>query len=167
MDVLYRKYKNHEIRLVFLPGLERDLVLYIEYISFLYIIYFYKPKLLYKKPGAIIPKSRLQMLKQPDIIDFPVLMGYNSFEGLILAVTFHKKFDIYEKDAGILLPTTLDLHRHCADGIEFSKIMKEFYFNGKQVDKKTIPELITLVSDRYFLLPVWIIAEIHATYQPR
>lgn len=104
---------------------------------------------------------------QAHSIDIPMMVGYNSIEGLVGLIDCHKneKYQLIDKDLARYIPKTIDLaltDPKCAD---FADEIREFYFSGRNVSDQTMVELTNLLGDYHFNMETQLLAESYARRQ--
>lgn len=98
-------------------------------------------------------------------LDIPVMMGYNSNEGIVMLDNARRKLDEYDKDLARLIPRAIHVDIDGADGRLISERIRNFYFKGQTVSKKTLAELSEVLGDYNFGIGAYEAAEFHAKYQ--
>lgn len=104
-----------------------------------------------------------------DSISIPIIMGYNSKEGLLvlLAALRRNKLEEYETDLARLIPKSVNLppdDKRCE--LVANKI-RSFYLNDKKLCEETLNEFADLLTDHHFVICSYLAAEFHARHQSR
>ncbi|XP_034478905.1 acetylcholinesterase-like isoform X2 [Drosophila innubila] len=105
----------------------------------------------------LLDKQRLQGM--------PVIMGYNSAEGLAMIVNARRKLDLYEKDLARLVPRNLIEKSQAPEAQEAANNMRQFYFNGQPLSLESLDNLVDLFTDYHFIIDMQLAAEIHVNCQ--
>ncbi|KAL7737038.1 hypothetical protein ACLKA6_005259 [Drosophila palustris] len=106
---------------------------------------------------VLLDKERLQGM--------PVIMGYNSAEGLAMIVNAKRKLDLFEKDLTRLVPRNLVEKSEAPEAKEAANDIRQFYFNGQPLSLERLDNLVDLFSDYHFIIDMQLAAEIHANCQ--
>lgn len=107
---------------------------------------------------------------QPNSIEnIPMIIGYNSIEGLVGLIDCQKNqnYQSIDKDLARYIPKTIDLGSDNPKYAEFANAIREFYFSGRNVSDQTKVELINLMSDYHFNMESHFVAEAYARRQHR
>lgn len=118
-------------------------------------------------PDSFIDHPIMQRLQMPDSIHMPVIMGYNSAEGLVMLVNAIKKMSEYENDFSRLVPRNIPLSTDDKRIMEIASKMRNFYLNGKPISSKVFNRMANLLSDYHFVVDMQIAAEMHIRLQPQ
>lgn len=161
--------KRRGLPIVFKPNVELDTVCNSAKLNF---IRHYKPNLVkYSlQPEAIIAKPPMELMKSPiDSLNIPIMMGYNSKDGLIMLIDIlkNKKIDQLENDLARLIPRSVNLATDDERCKVLANRMRQFYMNGKQLSQETLDDLVDLMTDYHFTIFSYLGAELHAKYQNR
>lgn len=107
------------------------------------------------------------MENQAHSIDIPMMVGYNSIEGLAGFIDCHKndKYQLLDKDLARFIPKTIDLALNDPKCTEFAGQIREFYFSGRNVSDQTKVELTNLLGDYHFNMETQFLAEAYARRQ--
>lgn len=118
--------------------------------------------LLTAKPLDIIKRS-------PDLLSMPIMMGYNSNEGLLMlsAILKGHKLKEFNDDLARLVPKSLNLEPEDPRCVQVADEIRDFYFSGADICAENFIEFDQLLSDYHFVLGKHLTAEVHAKYQPR
>lgn len=110
-------------------------------------------------------KSVLELLKKPNSIEVPLLMGYNDSDGICLLEATYKNIEKYDKDLARMIPRSLNVPLDQEESLRIANAIRELYFCGRTVDKSTIKKMATLLTDKNFVIHLIINAELHARIQ--
>ncbi|KAL5286878.1 CES5A.2 family protein [Megaselia abdita] len=116
-------------------------------------------------PNAVVTNDPTQDMFINNKLDIPVMMGYNSNEGIIMVANAIKRLDDYENDLPRLIPRAVNIDIDGEEGKVICQQIREFYFKGEKVHKKTLGGLSDALSDYHFTLGAHSAAEIHAKHQ--
>lgn len=109
-------------------------------------------------------------MKSPiDTKNIPIMMGYNSKEGLVMLIdqVKNKKLDQVDNDLARLIPKSVNLAPDDERCKKLANRMRDFYFNGRKICHDTLNELVDLNTDYHFAILAYLGAELHARYQNR
>lgn len=109
-------------------------------------------------------------MKAPiDSLSIPIMMGYNSKDGLVMLIDAvkNKKLDQFDNDLARLIPRTINLAVDDERCKQLANKMREFYFSGKKICHDTLDDLVDLFTDYHFTIFSYLAAELHARYQNR
>lgn len=109
------------------------------------------------------------MQTQVDKRNIPVMMGYNSKDGLIMLIDALKndKFDAYEEDFARFIPKSVNLPVDDDRCRILANKMRTFYLNGAKLNEATLDEFVDLLTDYHFTILSYLGAELHSRYQNR
>lgn len=114
---------------------------------------------------AFITQSPLETLKTRKI-DIPLIVGINDGDGMTMVSSFRKKnMQTFNSDFARFLPISLNIESNSDEAQRVGKQVKEFYFQDKQVDNKTLPQFTNFMNDIHFSIPHTLTYEVHAMYQ--
>lgn len=116
-------------------------------------------------PDSFVDKPILDSLRTASDLDIPVIMGYNSSEGIAMVVNALRKLGAYDKDLARLIPRNLDLSLNDYDIKFITKKMREFYFGGQPLSKELLNEVVNLLTDYHFAIDMQLAAEYHSRYR--
>lgn len=108
------------------------------------------------------------IVNQPHSIDnIPMIVGFNSVEGLVGSIDCHKnkKYQIFDEDLVRFFPKTIDLALDDPKCAEFADEIRKFYFDGRNVSDQTKVELTKLMGDYHFNMDMQFLAEAYARRQ--
>lgn len=108
-------------------------------------------------------------MNQKDFINIPVMIGYNSEEGIITLADIYKKLAVYDKDLAKMIPRSLNVPNE-SPGLESQKLaelIRKFYFDGQTISDKLLREMSKLQTDYHFAIGAHLYAEIHSRRQPK
>ncbi len=122
------------------------------------------------QPKAIISKPPIELMNQQNFIDIPVMIGYNSAEGIVTLPDIYKKMDAYENDLARMIPRSLNVPNELPTGMEAQKLAEEIrklYFDGQAISEKLLSEISNLTTDYHFGIGAHLYAETHSRRQPK
>ncbi|EDW01649.1 GH21558 [Drosophila grimshawi] len=95
----------------------------------------------------------------------PMIMGYNSAEGMAMLVNARRKLEVYNEDMARVVPRNLVDQPESPVALEAAEDMRQFYFNGKALTENCLDNLIDLFTDYHFNIDLQHAAEIHVNCQ--
>lgn len=109
------------------------------------------------------------MKTQIDTRNIPVMIGYNSKDGLIMLIDAlkSKKIDQFDEDLARLIPKSVNLAPDDHRCIAVANRMRQFYLSGKKLGKNTLDNFVDLLTDYHFTILAYLGAELHSKYQKR
>lgn len=109
------------------------------------------------------------MKSKIDSFNIPIMVGYNSKDGLIMMLDAlkSKKFDQFESDLARLIPRSVNLEPDDERCKVLANKIRQFYLHGKQLSQETLDEFVDLNTDYHFTIFSYLGAELHAKYQNR
>ncbi|XP_065369329.1 carboxylic ester hydrolase-like [Calliphora vicina] len=120
-----------------------------------------------KSPDSFINQPVLERLQQPNSINIPSIMGYNSAEGLALMVRALKKIEEFDKDFHRVVPRNIPLDPEDSEVKEIARKIRNFYLNGKSIKPDLYNNFTNLLSDYHFVVDMQHAAACHAKFQPQ
>ncbi|CAB3233616.1 unnamed protein product [Arctia plantaginis] len=109
-------------------------------------------------PRVDIPLNRFNKV--------PLLIGMHSHEGALFLQRDSEGKIIFEEDFYFFVPTQLCIERDNKQVAIIEKKLREFYFNNRDVNEKTISAYIDMVSDRYFSFDIMHNIEVISKFSP-
>lgn len=109
-------------------------------------------------------------MKSPiDGKNIPMMMGYNSKDGLVMLVdaVMGDKLKRFDNDLARLIPKSVDLTPDDERCKLLANRMRQFYLNGNRICDDTLDGFVDLYTDYYFSLFTYLVAELQARYQNR
>ncbi|XP_064541396.1 esterase B1 [Drosophila montana] len=97
--------------------------------------------------------------------DMPLLMGYNSGEGIAMVANARRKLELYDEDLARVVPRNLVENPKAPEAFEAAEDIRQFYFNGQSVAPERLDNLVDLFTDYHFNIDMQHAAEIHANCQ--
>ncbi|XP_017123520.1 esterase B1 isoform X1 [Drosophila elegans] len=117
-------------------------------------------------PDSFIDQNVLELMcKKDSLAGMPVMMGYNSAEGLAMVVKAKQKLEAYEDDLARMVPRNLVLDPQSPVAQEAASDIRAFYFNGQPLTRENLDNLVDLFTDYHFSMDLQHAAEIHASCQ--
>lgn len=130
----------------------------------------YDFKRFFSQDEAVFTKSPKDLmcdtLNAPNI---PIIMGYNSKEGLLMLTDTFKRNKIVQVDNDLarLIPKSLSLDVHDLRCKQIEQKIREFYFSRRKIFKETSDEFIDLLTDYHFSICSMLAVYFHTKYQKR
>lgn len=118
----------------------------------------------------MLSKPPMELMNQQNLFNIPVMMGYNSEEGIITLADIYKKFNLYEEDLAKMIPRSLNVPNESGSERESQKLaelIRNFYFNGQTLSEKMLNEMSKLQTDYHFAIGAHFAAEMHSRRQPK
>ncbi|XP_055324324.1 esterase B1-like [Sitodiplosis mosellana] len=128
----------------------------------------FKPTVERETDEAIITKPPLELMQtQIDAACIPVMMGYNSKDGLIMLIDALKnnKFEQYEKDLAVFIPKSVNLPVQDERCKILANKIRDFYLSGEKLCESTLDGFVDLLTDYHFTILSYLAAELHSRYQ--
>lgn len=100
----------------------------------------------------------------------PVMIGYNSAEGIITLFDIHRKLDAYDKDLGRMIPRSLNVSNETSSELESQELaasIRKFYFDGQRISDQVLSEMANLQTDYHFAVGAHLYAEMHSRRQSK
>ncbi|XP_055921512.1 juvenile hormone esterase isoform X2 [Eupeodes corollae] len=116
-------------------------------------------------PEALVTKEPLESISEENSIDIPLMMGYNSGEGLLMLSNCVKKLENFERDLSRLIPRNINLQPNDPQNEELAKKMRDFYMDGAKIEEGTLDTFQNLLSDFNFVIDAYVAAEMHSRHQ--
>lgn len=117
-------------------------------------------------PDSFISQPILDLLhKREHLAGMPLIMGYNSAEGIGMIVNARRKLELYDEDLARLVPRNLVERAEAPEAQEAAEDMRQFYFNGQRLSEEHVDNLVDLLSDFHFNIDMQHAAEIHVNCQ--
>ncbi|XP_055604173.1 acetylcholinesterase-like [Uranotaenia lowii] len=113
---------------------------------------------------SIITKHPLELMKQPDAIGIPLIAGYNDLEGMIVLIDALKQLDVYNLEPERFLTRTLNVDFHSPEARIVGEQLRKFYFGDQSISRKTLPQLVDILSDKY-IIAYPVIEELWSKYE--
>lgn len=109
------------------------------------------------------------MKSKIDYFNIPIMMGYNSKDGLIMLLDAlkSKKFDQFEGDLARMIPRSVDLAVDDDRCNILANRIRQFYLHGKALSQETLDDFVDLNTDYHFTIFAHLAAELHSKYQNR
>ncbi|EDV36794.1 uncharacterized protein Dana_GF11774 [Drosophila ananassae] len=119
-------------------------------------------------PDSFLDQNILDLMHQKEVLNgMPVIMGYNSAEGLAMITKAKQNIPAYGEDLARMVPKNLVPDPEAPEAQEAASDIKAFYFNGQTVCKDNLDNLTDLFTDYHFNMDLQHAAEVHANCQTR
>ena len=114
---------------------------------------------------AFVTKSAVEsVVKQRGQINIPLLMGTNDGDGMPKVAGVLKTLKELNRDMVRMIPKYFQVPSHKKQELAYA--IKRFYFGNRDVCEETLPKLVTLFTDFFYLTPQTIGNQFFARYQP-
>lgn len=127
----------------------------------------FRPVVEAESEHAIVTKKPVEVLQNFNNDTHPVMMGYNSEEGLIFLIDIPKRQDEYMNDKGRIVPPTLNITEPSVEFDNVAAEMRKFYFQDRPISMETAIPLTTLLGDYHFIMGIQRTAELHTRTQSK
>lgn len=102
----------------------------------------------------------------------PIMMGYNSKEGLMMLPNAYKneRFKQLDQDLARMIPKSINVENTVKSDSNCTSIvngMRKLYLNGEKLSDDKLDEFCDLLTDYHFAIGSYLAAELHAKYQKR
>ncbi|EDS25669.1 carboxylesterase [Culex quinquefasciatus] len=115
---------------------------------------------------AIITDRPEDIVKRYDTMTMPIMTGGNTAEGSLTAFMLRGRMKEFDRHPERLISLLLD-DAEIPDRVGLGKLIKQFYFGRRKIDKSSIQQLCDLSTDADFLIHQAVTAEWIARNQPR
>ncbi|XP_016927596.2 esterase B1 [Drosophila suzukii] len=117
-------------------------------------------------PDSFLDKKLMELMCKKDSLGkMPMIMGYNSAEGLAIVLKAKQKLEAYEDDLARMVPRNMVADPKAPEAQEAASDIRAFFFNGQALTKENMDNLVDLFSDYHFSMDLQHAAEIHASCQ--
>lgn len=114
-------------------------------------------------PDSFIRQPILDvMYKNENLGSIPIIMGYNSGEGLVMILNGRRKLELFDKDLARLVPRNLVENPEAPEAQEAAEDIRQFYFNGQRLSMENLDNFVDLFSDYHFNIDLHYASEIIA-----
>ncbi|KAJ9600064.1 hypothetical protein L9F63_009645, partial [Diploptera punctata] len=117
-----------------------------------------------KEEEKFLPTDPRILMSMENINSIPLVIGYTSQEGMVhlkgLQLYPHLKLKLFS-EAEYIIPYTINLKNGTPESEELASNIKEFYFGDKPVSQETLPQLVDIYSDAFFIHGIRKTAHIH------
>ncbi|CAF4754274.1 unnamed protein product [Pieris macdunnoughi] len=111
---------------------------------------------------VFLPEDPEQAFLNCNSVNVPLMIGYNSKEGLILISTESKKIEYRNKNPSSFVPREIYNIVNDDKLKEIGQRIKEFYFGGQDITMEDAEKICDLQSDLYFTYPIHYFIELYA-----
>ncbi|XP_053686560.1 esterase B1-like [Sabethes cyaneus] len=105
----------------------------------------------------------ISLMMSPNMTNIPIINGFTSNEGLLIAAQMLSGIDEYAKNPTKLVPKDLPLSGVSLE--EAAAEIKQFFFNDDDITAERLQTLVDIVSDNMFTMAAYVASELHARYQ--
>ncbi|ALC41995.1 clt [Drosophila busckii] len=117
-------------------------------------------------PDSFISQPILDLMLQKDRLKgLPMLMGYNSAEGIGMIMNATKKLELFDEDLARLVPRNLVVNPRAPEAEAAADDIRQFYLNGQSLTPDRLDNLVDILSDFHFNIDLQNAAEIHVHRQ--
>ncbi|XP_037716092.1 esterase B1 [Drosophila subpulchrella] len=117
-------------------------------------------------PDSFLDQNIMELMCKKDSLGkMPMIMGYNSAEGLAIVIKAKQNLEAYEDDLARMVPRNLVVDPQAPEAQEAASDIRAFFFNGQALTKENMDNLVDLFSDYHFSMDLQQAAEIHASCQ--
>ncbi|XP_034652469.1 esterase B1 [Drosophila subobscura] len=117
-------------------------------------------------PDSFIDQNILDLMHTKDHVGkMPMIMGYNSAEGLAMISRAKLKLEDYEEDLARTVPRDLVPDPQAPEAQQAAADIRKFYFNGQTLTMQHLNSMVDLFSDYHFSMDMQRAAEIHVNSQ--
>lgn len=110
-----------------------------------------------------LTENFISLLMKPNMTKIPLMTGVNSHEGLIMSAKMLSEIELYAANPIMLVPQDLllegDRLKEAADEI------KRFFFGDDDITAERLPALVDIMTDNMYVMPAYVVSELHARYQ--
>lgn len=110
----------------------------------------------------------MEIVSDPsNAIDIPMILGYNSNEGLMPLADCHKnsKYQLFDQDLACRIPRSIALAVDDPRNAELADEIRQFYFGGQKITDQMKASVAHLLGDFHFVIELHLLAEIYARRQ--
>ncbi|XP_037028692.1 esterase E4-like [Bradysia coprophila] len=154
--------RRRNLSICFKPCVEQETVDAKDSISLKY----FEKRNLSLQSKAFISKLPIELMNQPNFINIPVMIGYNSAEGIGVLSSKYESLHVYERDLSRIIPRSLSESPTEWESQKLAAEIRKFYFDGQPITEKLLNEMVKLQGDYHFAISSNLFAEIHFRKQP-
>jgi len=90
-------------------------------------------------PDSFLDKNIMELMCKKDSLGkMPMIMGYNSAEGLAIVLKAKQKLEAYEDDLARMVPRNMVVDPKAPEAQEAASDIRAFFFNGQALTKETM-----------------------------
>lgn len=100
----------------------------------------------------------------------PIMLGYNSGEGISTFLGSYKKLHLYDTDLARMIPRSLNVPNYVGNEVEAKDVaesIRKFYFDGQKISNKLLNEIAELQSDYHYSMCTHLTAEVVSRMHPK
>ncbi|XP_050327689.1 esterase B1 [Bactrocera neohumeralis] len=109
----------------------------------------------------------LELLQCKDTRVMPMIMGYNSAEGVLMLINAVRKIEEINNDLARFVPRNVPLAIDHAEIQYVAQKLRDFYFNGHQITHEQLECMTNLLTDYHFMVDLQLAVEYQAKYKTR
>lgn len=127
----------------------------------------FKPIIEAESDDAFISKLPIDLMKEKEgQLNIPMIIGLNNGDGMTQTAAYRKKLHVYSSDMVKMIPLSVDIDPYSQEAQNLAKDIEQFYFGRRGLIPQTVPLFVNLNTDFYFTIPMTIVNELYARYQP-
>lgn len=127
----------------------------------------FKPIIERDSPDPFITEPPLESIKnQAGHINFPMMLGFTSGDGMTMTNFFRKTLNRYNEDKVKMIPFTVNIDSMSKEAENLGDEISNFYFGEKGACEENIHQFINLMSDLYFIIPQTMHARLNQVHHP-
>ncbi|XP_067631087.1 carboxylic ester hydrolase isoform X2 [Eurosta solidaginis] len=108
----------------------------------------------------------LERMQQKNYLHMPIIMGYNSAEGIAFLFNAVRRLEDIDKDLERFVPRNIPLPVDHVEIKELAQKLREFYFNGHKVTHEQLNALTHVLSDYHFMIDLQLALKLQLQHQP-
>ncbi|KAK9875483.1 hypothetical protein WA026_007874 [Henosepilachna vigintioctopunctata] len=117
-----------------------------------------------QKGDKFLTKEPLDLIRSGEYNKVPVLMGYNSREGMCFLVTYKSYSEEMLTDMELNVPFHLGMEKGSVSSREVAEKIFRFYFGDQDPVLADVDNFYKLLSDNFFIRDLYRSATFHAKY---
>lgn len=127
----------------------------------------FKPIVERESEDAFITKLPVDIIKEKKgQLNIPMIIGVNNGDGMTQTAAYRRKLPMFASDMVRMIPLSVDIDPDSDDAKCLAGKIEKFYFGNQGLKPQTIPLFVELNTDFYFSVPMTIVNELYAKYQP-
>ncbi|XP_017489752.1 PREDICTED: esterase B1-like isoform X1 [Rhagoletis zephyria] len=109
----------------------------------------------------------MERMRKKDTLAMPIIMGYNSAEGIMMLINAIRKIEDIDQDLSRFVPRNIPLHTDHNDIQYLAQKLRDFYFNGKNITHEQFDAMTNLLTDYHFMVDTQLALKLQLEHQPR
>ncbi|XP_011196248.1 acetylcholinesterase [Zeugodacus cucurbitae] len=114
---------------------------------------------------SFISTPVLELLQRKETQAMPMIMGYNSAEGILLLINAVRKMEEINNDLARFVPRNIPLATDHPDIQFLAQKMRDFYFNGHEITHERLDAMTNLLSDYHFMVDLQLAVKYQMKYK--